>query len=139
MKIMTTFLGAVLITSTAMASEITCNIKVVDSSEVGRIENAKEQVVKAGSSSNTIEKGSAEVLFSLPANEWHDYATFIVNANVENGKITSARISDEIKNISIPMSVSSNGKSAKLSYLHGGVLVDQIYEILNISANCEIK
>lgn len=58
---------------------------------------------------------------------------------IENGNILSAAVEDEIKNIRIPMAVSSNRKKAQLNYIHGGVLVDQVYEILDINATCETK
>lgn len=140
MKKMTAILSLVLMSSTVFAAELKCKIKVTDSSEIGRIENGKTIVVKEGQTSQVIEKAGADIMFSLPADKWHDYATLYIHAHADkNGKISSASVADEIKNISVPMAVSSNGEKSQLSYSHGGVLVDQIYEILDIDASCEVK
>lgn len=140
MKKMTTILGLLLISSTVFAADIKCNIKVTDSSEVGRIEDGKAIVMKEGSTSQVLDKDGADIMYSLPSNEWHAYATLYIYATVDkNGKIKSASVADEIKNINIPMAISSDGKKSQLSYSHGGVLVDKIYELLNVDASCEIK
>ncbi len=140
MRKMTTILSLLLISSTVFAAEIKCNIKVTDSSEVGRIENGKSIVIKEGQTSQILDKSGADIMYSLPSNTWHDYATLYIYAHVDkNGKMSSAYVADEIKNISIPMAVSQNSKKAQLSYRHGGVLADQMYEILDIDASCEVK
>lgn len=140
MKKMVTILSLVLASSTVFANELNCKIKVIDTSEIGRIENGKAIVVKEGQTSQMIDKSGADIMFSLPSDTWHDYATLYIHAHADkNGKISAASVSDEIKNINVPMSVNSNRKKSQLSYSHGGVLVDQIYETLEIEASCEVK
>lgn len=140
MKKLMTILNLLLMSSTVFASKLECQIRVTDTSKIGRNENGKAVVVKEAQTSQSLGKDGADVAYSLPSDEWHGYATIYLFAYAdENGKITSATVSDEIKNISVPMAVSSDGKKAQLSYSHGGVLADKIYETLDIDAVCEIK
>ena len=124
----------------AHAADLKCELKVLDSSQVGRIENAAATIVKQGQSTQAIDREGASIMYSLPSSEWHDYATIYVHAHAQkNGKINDAYVADEIKNIVVPMEISSNRKSAKLSYSHGGVISVEGSEILDIKANCEVK
>ncbi len=71
--------------SAAFSADITCKVKISDSSDVGRIEEAKAIVLKEESYTQTLDKNEAAVMFSVTGIKGNK--ALYVNAHVDkNGK-----------------------------------------------------
>lgn len=145
MKKIAIIFGLALMSSTVFARQLTCQLSVYDTSEVGMVENAERKLVKTQTSTVDANKDSrrgesgrsADMEMSLPSNDWHNYATLSIIASLDKaGNIADASVSDEIKNISVPLAISANKKTALITYIHGGQVASN--EILEIVASCKI-
>lgn len=85
MKKLITVISLLLMSSAAFSADITCKVKISDSSDVGRIEEAKAIVLKEESYTQTLDKNEAAVMFSVTGIKGNK--ALYVNAHVDkNGK-----------------------------------------------------